>query len=406
MTADSTPNKSSLRIRILAIGIVVLITGLLLECCCRLLFPAPEVNNFNRVYYSPADVAAGLSEQPALRNASFNWISDPDGVAFTHSLNLYGFRDRDWTVHTDKERVFFVGDSFTEGMMADDAHQFSDAFLAASREGGRDLDVMNLGISATDMTEYLQVIRDATPIFHPDHIILTLFSNDLPADPYDPELFQMPLQPEWIPWWKPRTLQVIQWLQAGHKPPFRWKSSPFMFIAPVPHPSNIWTAQGEKFDAFVDEDIATAMRQARFNPFEVDEVNRIPRKLQRPIGPAMAQLRDLVDYLKPFGTRLHVVYLPTRHLVSDAYLPHAQRFSNPPSFDAPPLTGAYENQPKALGNMLSKLEVPYYNLIEDFRKAEGEGKRLYWNYDTHMNDVGYQFTGEQIYSWWAQSVPE
>ncbi|MEM7263389.1 MAG: hypothetical protein AAF488_15475 [Planctomycetota bacterium] len=74
------------------------------EIAMRVLFPVPEVLNFDRIEYAPRTLGGRSEGRTSLSNASFRWTSDPDGVEALHELNLYGFRDRDWSLEPAGER--------------------------------------------------------------------------------------------------------------------------------------------------------------------------------------------------------------------------------------------------------------------------------------------------------------
>ena len=69
---------------------------LLQEIAVRVVFPLPEVSNFDRGAYSHMGFTPDVEESTSLGHLSFRWASDPDGFAFVHALNLYGFRDVEW----------------------------------------------------------------------------------------------------------------------------------------------------------------------------------------------------------------------------------------------------------------------------------------------------------------------
>src|SRR5438093_1266528 len=83
------------RRRLLFIAILFAVFAAGQEGLCRWLFPVPEVADFNRIHYthlqwfSPEFTAA---RQQGLSNVRIRWQSEPDGFAFDHTLNLYGFR--------------------------------------------------------------------------------------------------------------------------------------------------------------------------------------------------------------------------------------------------------------------------------------------------------------------------
>ncbi len=78
--------------------------------------------------------------------------------------NGYGFRDSEWTVKkaTGKRRCLFVGDSFVEGIMAEQDQTIPEYFKKASSE--KNLEIINAGMLSVGMKQYLQFLADAVPI--------------------------------------------------------------------------------------------------------------------------------------------------------------------------------------------------------------------------------------------------
>ena len=65
------------------------------QLVCRWLFPVPEVEGFNRIHHTQLNVFREdivQARQRGLSNVKIRWESEPDGFAFDHTLNLYGFR--------------------------------------------------------------------------------------------------------------------------------------------------------------------------------------------------------------------------------------------------------------------------------------------------------------------------
>ena len=118
-------------------------TLLLLEASLRFLFPVPEVVNFNRVEYSNIfGGSEGLHRKRFLSNTSYSWHSEPDGKSYVHSLNLYGFRDRQWSMRKSRPRFMFVGDSCVEGFMAIDDETIPSFFAKEAAKYRCDVEVI------------------------------------------------------------------------------------------------------------------------------------------------------------------------------------------------------------------------------------------------------------------------
>ncbi len=45
-------------------------------------------------------------------------------------------------------------------------------------------------------------------------------------------------------------------------------------------------------------------------------------------------------------------------------------------------------------------DLHFLDLTPDIAATESAGRRLYWNYDSHMNRNGYRLCAEHIAEWW------
>jgi hypothetical protein len=83
------------------------------EALFRFSFPVAEIRNLDRAIFW--NVNPNNPELQYKRNRAKYWQSSVDTSAtFLHEMNLYGFRDEEWTVEKSagKQRVLFIGDSF------------------------------------------------------------------------------------------------------------------------------------------------------------------------------------------------------------------------------------------------------------------------------------------------------
>ncbi|MGC8908675.1 MAG: SGNH/GDSL hydrolase family protein [Desulfomonilaceae bacterium] len=228
--------------RIVIIMCLCLFCVAVVEIISRIIFPVAEVCNFNRILYSPLCGSFqrnhGGIEKYWLANTSFIWNSFPDKASFVHHLNLYGFRDKDWLVRKASQRIMFVGDSFVEGFMSSDDATIPAGFAAESEKHGYNFEVMNMGIGGAGPLEYVKLIRDAVPIFHPDHLIVVFYANDFPAPPISPRLIEERLSPCYRNAWIPRLALVSGRLLNGLPVPLRWRHGRFKFIPSIPDPAN------------------------------------------------------------------------------------------------------------------------------------------------------------------------
>ena len=376
------------------------------ELVLRLCFPMPEVENFNRIYYSVLVAKEGEAIHP-LRNASYRFSSKPDAFEFTHTLNIYGFRDQDWHIEPDPDRprVAFMGDSYVEGAGAADGETIVDGFRRAMNHDGTDFDVMNLGVQGIGPPEYLQLAADAARLFRPRHVVLTLMANDFAnVRPMDPNLLYGKMtRPIVNSGWKPRLGYVIWHLKTYGTVTTRWHSPPFPFFAPVPDPRNRWSHEEERrrMEPHVDPQIATAMKAGLLNPYLALSHQFEPQWYQNP-SPIAPYLAILQNYLAELNCRLWIVYFPAPEQVSDAYLSAREKYNRPP---VGALMGEEYQQPsRDSARACSQLRIPFLDLTPGIRQTESKGHRHYWHYDNHPRGSCYLDVGQVIYDHFKRNL--
>jgi hypothetical protein len=382
-----------------------LFTLVAVEIALRVVFPLPEVLNFDRARYSPLAATPEAARSTSLGRASFVVASEPDGLEFVHRLNLYGFRDRDWPLVAPAgvTRVAFVGDSIVEGFMAAGHDTIPVGFQEAARRHGTSVETLNLGVTGAVFAEYVRLVRDSVPLFRPDALVLVLYANDFYQQPYHPSWLSEPLEPLRSNPWAPRLLHVVRALREGRRLPRRWTSRPFPAFAAVPDPANPWSdpEHARKHRPFVEPELAAAMQRGRFNPFSADVLKGYEARLLAPEdrAPHLEALRDYVDH---HGTRLHVVYFPNRNQVSDRYRATQLRFSRAPweaSFTSP----RYQIQARRLRETCERLGLSFLDLTPRLREWESERGPLFHEFDEHMTGEGYRLVGRTIHGWWART---
>ncbi len=389
------------------IMILILFAGLFIfqEILFRIVFPIPEVCNFNRIDYSPVFFGDSGAELKYLTNASFIWASDPDKAESLISLNIYGFRGKDFPVKPDPEipRIVFIGDSFTEGFLAADDETIPASFEKQSISKGKQLEVINLGIGGTDFSSYLKLLGAQMPVLSPDHVIIIMHGNDLPPNPFKSEYFDKPLVPEYNSVWMPRIINVLSNYFSDKSVAQRWHSSPFIFFAAAPAPSNPWsnTEKTGKYESMIRPDIVKAMKDGRFNPFAYDEYSMLLSRL--PLSFKITEhLNGIQNYIEQSGKKVYLVYIPSKNQTHDYYIPYVQAFSIDPKVFS--LTGEeYQLHAKIMEKSCKSLGIPFFDCTPFIVEQENKGNHLYWEYDAHMRPKGYELVGREIYNWWKKA---
>jgi hypothetical protein len=163
------PASSARRVAIAAWIIGIGFGLLLLEVAARIVFPLPQIGNFNRIEYALTAISPSMRSKHYLMNSTLSWVSEPDHAGSTMHLNLYGFRDQQWDVlHKRARRILFVGDSFVEGFMVADDETIPAVFARRAKAAGQAVEIFNLGIGAAGLSDYMKVIQDAVPALEPD----------------------------------------------------------------------------------------------------------------------------------------------------------------------------------------------------------------------------------------------
>jgi hypothetical protein len=378
------------------------------ELVLRIVFPVPEVANFNRVRYSQTWFKDGDTPAGNLSNTAYVFGSSLDGTNFVHSLNLYGFRDRDWPLRKPdgSTRVAILGDSFVEGAMAPDGLTIPDGFRQAAETAGEKLDVMNLGIQATGPFEYMLIAGDVVPLFKPDYFLIVFYENDfydLPSDAPWPIGRRVEV-PRFNSPYTPRIVHLMRNVAERMPNPTRWRGRPFNFFGAAPDERNPMSHPDflAEVRQYVDQDILEAMSAGTFNPYITDLYTIEEKSLRQPIN-ISSYLLAFQDWLRQHDIQLLTAYIPINHQVSDAYLPHHARFSrnkHPHS-----LRGAeYQAHPKSIATICDILEIPFLDLSPKIELLESAGHRLYWNYDNHMKGEAYHLIGEVLHEWFAVQI--
>lgn len=381
------------------LGITLALLFAIQEVVFRVCFPIPEITNFNRINYQILE--PGPNKPPDIRNIKMGWTSSPDTAhTFIHQLNQYGYRDHFWTETkpSGSTRVMFVGDSFVEGMMSTQDQTLVTAFKAQAANAGMEIDAMNCGMMGIGINEYIKFLAEALPIFKPDHVVMVLYSNDIPfTNPYTPGQAR---KPEYNSSLRPRLLTLYDYAQEEDPIPFRWSSDVTPYYKAVPDKSNPWSFYADQYAPHVKPELATAMKAGRFNFYRTNWVLEEQRFLAQP-----TDLTEKLQLIKNLCTvakaKLTVYYVPSRVQVSTYYYQFDKQSCLINCPDMVDLTGpAYRVQAQNVMNQCKSLNIPAFDLTDAVEAEENNGNHLYWNYDDHMRAKGYRFLGRNIWDRW------
>jgi len=407
----SSQSRLSPRRRLLFSAFLLAAIAGLQEIAFRWMFPLPELPTFNRIDYSPLiwfERTDGAG-QHGLSNVKFRWESEPDGFAFDHTLNLYGFRGPDFRTELprDRPRVVFVGDSFVEGcgVSDDDTIPMQFARIVGDHQP---VEAINLGVKGTGFAEYWRIVRDGVYLLHPRTVFLVVCWNDLPTPFFsgpDPE--SIPEFPRLNPF-VPRIVQLLTRLGRGLVVPRRYVSGPLPYVQPVPALSNPIT-QLIRPPENVDPAILQAMGEGKLNPWLLgmnDRCEKMSSFDPAKTGGATRYFQIMASHCRRQRTELVLVYVPLHVMTNSAYITAQNRLGGHQfSPDTMQFARAlYRRQPAHLVEVSRDLDIPFFDTTGDFARAEQSEGRMFWPVDGHCNAAGYHLIAQICARYWLSRV--
>lgn len=381
------------------------------EVICRWLFPMPECTSFNRMNYTPIEFYGDdlwEAQQRGLSNVKLHMESEPDGFAFDHTLNLYGFRGPNFSLEppADRSRIVFIGDSFAEGAGASDDATIAEQFrrlIAANRPA----DVVNLGITGTGLAHYSRIARDSLPLLKPRALFVVICFNDIPTTPISEfeDLSEPPRTFDRLNPYVPRAVTAITRWRAGQSVPSRFLSGPYHIHAAVPSRAN--PLSNIDPPANIDPEILDAMKRGKTNPWNVVMAAVHERALRwdyAKSGGAGEYLRLLKSLCDQQSCRLIVVFIPHPVTTNSAYMSAQVRmgadYGKITRLDGP----VYRAQQRHLQEMTRTLEIPFLDATEELVEAEKSGVSMYWPVDGHCTAAGYRVVSEICARHWLDGT--
>jgi lysophospholipase L1-like esterase len=386
-------------------GVVLLAIILVVqEVACRWLFPLPECDDFNRINYTPIamygdEIASKRHE--GLSNVKFRWESEPDGYAFDHTLNLYGFRGPDFRIEKrgDRLRIVFVGDSFTEGAGAADADTLPEQFRRMTGA-----EVINLGVCGTGFPEYVRIARDGLALLKPEVLFLVVCFNDMPTQGVLEPLKAAPEFPRLNPL-LPRAWAALDRKREGRVLPSRFPSGPFPYLPVVPSPANILSNRPDPKN--VDPQILDAMKRGTCNSTLLLQAGAHEKLLRFDYSQgrgADPYLEYLAEQCKQAKAKLVVMFIPIPMTVNPAYVKEQSRLGAP-KYKVDRLDGPeYRTAQRNIREAAAKLGVPFLDTTDELIEAEKTGGRLFWPIDNHCNAAGYLRLAEIAARYWKDGT--
>ncbi|MFO0892327.1 MAG: SGNH/GDSL hydrolase family protein [Isosphaeraceae bacterium] len=233
--------------RRLFIAVVLIAVAAGQELLFRGMFCFPELIGFNRLRYQKLDGTHPSLHQALRRGLVYERLlfeSEPDGYSEVHELNLYGFRTPDFSIEPprDRRRILILGDSVVEGQGASDSGTIASSWTRLLAREGIQAEVINLGVVAATLHQVTLLARDAIPLLRPTDVVVVVYANDLPSEPFAAELAGPPMRfpRRSIPWFWPR-LPVLFFEAISGEPIYRrWPHRALRFFPGSDNPTNPW----------------------------------------------------------------------------------------------------------------------------------------------------------------------
>ncbi len=392
-TEHDSISKKSKWVKIL---IYLLVVFLFQEITLRIVFPVHELKNLDRSIYT--NLNQYNNQEQFVRNQPMHWQSSLDTNAiFVHEMNMYGFRDKEWNIEkpTEQKRVLFIGDSFIEGIMANQDQTIPQGF---QKSAGYGYEVMNAGLVGQGLNVYLQLVADLIPAYQPDVTFLCIYANDLGQN--EPPVPQYFLEPEYYNLYKPRLFELISQMRSNNPILSRWTGESKPFMDPAPQEGNPWTEHEAELKLRVTDRIAEEMKKATFNPFRTNGLFVEEYYLKLP--PKLGETIPFFQYVcQQNGSQPVVVYIPSKNQTTKYYLQYELEMCQVACNESMDLTqDAYQIHRSILAEECSKFNIQFIDLTPTVVNHESNNQHLYWNYDEHMKGSSYLMLGKEIWNQW------
>jgi len=310
-------------------------------------------------FFLPPPIAWRTPQERYDNHPTRMYVLRPSQQAFTHDkplrINALGFRGEEVESpkHSDRFRIFVMGDSITFGNGVRDAETYSARIEGMLHEAGfRRAEVINAGIPGYDTWQEALLLEEVVLSLNPDLVVLGFYENDVTPRPpvIRPIIGERGESPrtglaarlgdQWIFLLKRSHLLVLAW-EAYKRVQVRWLPTP-----------------------------AARIRMALLNgdlypPAEAgwDEVS--------------ATLRHMAALLRRKGVPFLIVVFPMPEQVWD------------------PKAGTIAFQGR-LQEITREAGVPTLDLLPAFRKAAADGRPLYIFWDWHPAPEGHQLAARTI----------
>jgi len=132
------------------------------------LFFISQEKGFDRIFFPDRELGYSL-------NPSYAGNINSRAKSVPAMINSQGFRGPEWETESDRQKLMFVGDSFTFGI----PHEYEIGFVAKVGKKLRNSSVYNLGVPGYDIAHNVGVIKKYCRRIKPAYVFYMYFYNDI-----------------------------------------------------------------------------------------------------------------------------------------------------------------------------------------------------------------------------------
>ena len=308
--------------------------------------------------------------------------------------NSEGFRSSgEFISGAEHPVIAIIGDSLTEALQVDEESTFSILLQNTLREGENqnfnftDGQVQNYGVSGQGFIQYLQMYRYYVRPHQPKIVVIVVFPlNDFRNS--SPTL-------EAVPWMRP-AYQVDEDDTITEILPFTVP----VIIEDEPRSTSEGIRRWAQRHLAIYRLLVTEQEESVLQGegrFPIDYfIYESPWRPEHEQAARYSEwaLRNLIAEIREDDALPVVILIPDKIISSDAawqdLLEQYKALETDRQLDRLRIN-------QFLYRLLAELDVTFLDLTDDFLQADRDGKRLFWQYDGHLNEQGHELVATELY---------
>jgi lysophospholipase L1-like esterase len=331
-------------------------------------------------------------------------MAELEGHTISVELNSHGMHWREVALEkpAGRQRIAFVGDSFTFGQWAT-TYEESFVGVFASLADPNAFEVLNFGVPAYGFPDMELQIEEQVLSFDPDFVVIVMFTGNDFQDTYlglekntivedgrlgiDQDLMLEKLPREVIPMNRLMGLEDASEPATGSEPfSLREALSNLALLQRARATMDSWTSDEE--DLFFDS--LNVQHETFFWS------TYFSRKQYSPLAEAakedvLASLARIEEILSARGIQLMIASVPFKDQV----------YADVPETDTYDVALPQTH----VGNFAAAHSIPYYDTLPFLRDyVRSTDPDVFFQSDGHFNDLGYRIVGEELFRWFEATV--